>query len=356
MVWLVAVTTIGAGYSLFATAGSSVVTMVTGLFVGALLGAGAAVYLLVRGEHLAIKAAFPKAPSRHDPELTGRAEKFALALGVTPPTVYGFVSESPNVAALPWANGSAVMVSSSARYGLTPSELDALMALQLSLLHHPTAGRARRTVVASNLVIGFVVAFWLTGAALGGLANGDGMVRLLLGVFVTLAVGWALNQLRRRIRWGWGLLSDGVTVATTRHPGPLVDGLRRVASHNGDPVPTKAWLGQGDPYWVVPVRKHSSSSVSVNEREVSRTSTELLTDGELLMRASLVEDVCVRSGPATKARWDEAAAVFRNLTRAAAEPFAAPGEAGAIQVTIAGMVNDGIGPVHGSWVDPTMPR
>lgn len=132
-------------------------------------------------------------------------------------------------------------------------------------------------------------------------------------------------------------------------------GLRRVASHNGAPVTTTAWLGQGDPYWVVPVRKHSSSSRSSNGREVARTSTEMLNDAELLMRASLVGDVCVNGGPATKARWDAAAAVFRNLTLAATEPGIAAGRAGGIRVTIDGMVDDGIGPVHGSWVEGRPP-
>lgn len=116
-----------------------------------------------------------------------------------------------------------------------------------------------------------------------------------------VGVGALLVYVRRRIRWGWGLLSDGVTVATTRHPGPLVQGLRRIASHNGDPIPTKARLGPGDPYWVAPVRTHASSTLSSNGKMISQSSTELLNDGELLVRASLVEDVCVRSGPATKA-------------------------------------------------------
>ena len=355
IVWFVVVVAIGAGYSLLATVGGGVTVMVIGLVAGALVGACSAVYLLVRGEHHAIKAAFPKAPSQYDAELTGRAEKYANALGIAPPTVYRFEGEGPNVAALPWADGSAVMVSSAAQYGLTPGELDSLMALQLSLLHHPKARRNRRAVVASNLVIGFVAAFWLTAVAIGAATSGEGMPRLIIGVFMTIGAVALLVQLRRRIRWGWGLLSDGVAVATTRHPGPLVHGLRRVASHNGDPVPTKAWLGQGDHYWVVPVRKHSSSSLEVNGTEVSKASTEMLNDGELLMRASLVEDVCVRASPATKARWDEAAAVFRGLTRGAAEWSAAPGEVDGVVVTILGMVNDDIGPVHGSWVEGQPP-
>ena len=127
--------------------------------------------------------------------------------------------------------------------------------------------------------------------------HGELLVSVVLGVFVTVGIGALFVYIRRRIRWGWGLLSDGVAVATTRHPGPLVHGLRRVASHNGDPVPTKAWLGQGDPYWVVPVRTPASSTMSSNGKMISQSSTELLIDGELLMRASLVETVsCRRAG------------------------------------------------------------
>ena len=214
------------------------------------------------------------------------------------------------------------------------------------------ARRARRAVVASNLVFIPLLVMWLVCAVVGVFMHGELLVSVVLGVFVTVGIGALFVYIRRRIRWGWGLLSDGVAVATTRHPGPLVHGLRRVASHNGDPVPTKAWLGQGDPYWVVPVRTPASSTMSSNGKMISQSSTELLIDGELLMRASLVEDVCVRSGPATKAHWDEAAKVFRNLTRAAAEPTADPGVAGGSNVTIMGMADDSIGPVNGSWTDP----
>ncbi len=154
IVWFVVVVAIGAGYSLLATVGGGITVMAIGLVIGAVVGAASAVYLLVRGEHHAIKAAFPKAPSQYDAELSGRAEKFANALGIAPPPVYRFESEGPNVAALPWADGNALMVSSAAQYGLRASELDSLLALQLSLLQDPKAQRGRRSVVASNLVLG----------------------------------------------------------------------------------------------------------------------------------------------------------------------------------------------------------
>ena len=352
VLWFVLVVLVGAFYTLFATAASSGRVIVVGLLVGAAAGAGVAMYLLVRGEHHAIRTAWPKASPQGDTRLTAGAEEFALALGVAPPSVHRVESDSPNVAAFPGSDRSTVIVSSAAAHGLTASELDALVALQLSLLHNPKARRARRSVVASSLVFVPVIAMWLICSAVGAVIHHEPLVAFVLGVFVNVGVGALFVYVRRRIRWGWGLLSDGVAVATTRHPGPLVHGLRRIASHNGDPIPTKAWLGQGDPYWVVPVRTHASSTVSSNGKMISQSSTELLNDGELLMRASLVEDVCVRSGPATKAHWDEAAAVFRHLTRSAADPTAAPGVAGGSNVTVFGMADDDIGPVHGSWVDP----
>ncbi|MBK7322627.1 MAG: hypothetical protein IPI82_09295 [Candidatus Microthrix sp.] len=85
---------------------------------------------------------------------------------------------------------------------------------------------------------------------------------------MTIGAVALLVQLRRRIRWGWGMLSDGWLSRRHVTPDhwsgwPSAGGL-----HNGDPVPTKAWLDRVTTTGV-PVRKHSSSSLEVNGTEVS---------------------------------------------------------------------------------------
>lgn len=119
IMWFVLLMAISAWISLSATVTHGATAIVTGLVVGAAVGAAAALRLLLRNEGHAVKKSFPKAQSQYDPYLTWRAEKFAIALGVPPPAVYQFFSEAPNVAAFPWADGTALMVSSAAQYGLT---------------------------------------------------------------------------------------------------------------------------------------------------------------------------------------------------------------------------------------------
>ncbi|MBL0206062.1 MAG: hypothetical protein IPQ14_17480 [Candidatus Microthrix sp.] len=65
---------ISAGYSLLATSTRNGVVLAVGTLTGATIWAGVASYLLVRGEHHAIKASFPMAQLQFDPYLTWRAE------------------------------------------------------------------------------------------------------------------------------------------------------------------------------------------------------------------------------------------------------------------------------------------
>lgn len=72
---------ISAGYSLLATSTRNGVVLAVDTLTGATRGVGVASYLLVRGEHHAIKASFPMAQLQFDPYLTWRAEP-GIAVGM----------------------------------------------------------------------------------------------------------------------------------------------------------------------------------------------------------------------------------------------------------------------------------
>jgi hypothetical protein len=75
------VVAISAGYSLLATSTRKGVVLAVGTLTGATIWAGVASYLLVLGEHHAIKASFPMAQLQFDPYLTWRAEP-GIAVGM----------------------------------------------------------------------------------------------------------------------------------------------------------------------------------------------------------------------------------------------------------------------------------
>ena len=142
------------------------------------------------------------------------------------------------------------------------------------------------------------------------------------GLTINLAV-WAAILLivlvvwcQRRIRWSWGMVGDAVAIETTRHPEPLSSALRRLAGHNDGVVPVRQTWGAADPWWALTVRANIEiATMVVNDRARTRSSTEQVSDAALLLRARIVEQVCLRHEAATVASWQEAESIFARLAR-----------------------------------------
>ncbi len=96
--------------------------------IGALVGGGTMVLLMLVGEHRAVRRAWPTVAISPAPSLTSTVESLAIGLGVATPRVWQFESTVPNVADLPGPHGQHLVVSTTAIAGLSPLELEAVMA------------------------------------------------------------------------------------------------------------------------------------------------------------------------------------------------------------------------------------
>jgi Zn-dependent protease with chaperone function len=295
------------------------------------------------------RRAWPTVPLIPAPDLARQAEGIALARGEPVPRVWRIDAPSPNVACIPSRSGRHLIVSRGAEVGLTADEIEALMALQLSLLLDPYAARVRRVLVAASLaitwairlsVIFFVVAF-VVAIEWAALTVNVG-VWLLVGIIGLIAL------VQRRVRWSWGMVGDGVAIETTRHPEPLVVALRRLAGHNGGPVPVRRTWGAADPYWVVPVRIHITSTTETNGRLTRAASTEQQSDAALLMRAGIVFRVRMGGDLATVASWRTARQVFSRIASFGGTNRG-DGTIDGVTVTQEGATAGALPPVSGSW-------
>jgi Zn-dependent protease with chaperone function len=338
---------------------------VTTVGLGALAGVALVVALfLFEIDARACRRAWPTHELIPAPDLVKLVEGAALARGEAVPRVWRLASPAPNLACFPAPDGRHLVVSSGAEAGFPPDELEALAALQFSLLLDPAARRVRRTVVVAARLM-----TWTARAS--ALALVVVLVRAIAwaGLTVNLAVSLALAVIGlcavvlRRLRWSWGLVSDGVAVDTTRHPEPLVRALRRLAGYNGEQVPVRRTYGAADPFWAAPVRQHVHvSTFVVNGRAQSSRSTEQVSDASLLLRAGIVQRVCIEGAPATMTSWRDASAVFERLGRfgaAEAGDAASPSpSAAAVDGTIDGIVVTTEGAsgapaaVPGAWPSP----
>src|SRR5262245_37460235 len=124
------------------------------IVIGALVAVGVIVAALAGGgTELAARRAWPKRTLSPAPDLVSLAEGVALARGEPTPRVWRLDSAAPNVACLPGPGGRHLIVSTAAEAGLANDELEALMALQFSLLVDAGAARVRRPLVVSGLAI-----------------------------------------------------------------------------------------------------------------------------------------------------------------------------------------------------------
>jgi Zn-dependent protease with chaperone function len=324
--------------------------MVIGALIAVAVVGGA---LAAGGTELAARRAWPKRTLHPAPDLVTLAEGVALARGEPTPRVWRLDSAAPNVACLPGRGGRHLIVSTAAEAGLTNDELEALIALQFSLLVDGGAARVRRPLVVSGLatlwavwaLVLATIVVTLRQVTLAGLTINIGVWSGIGAIFLVVLV-------QRRLRWAWGIVGDAVALETTRHPQPLVQALRRMASYNGSQVPVRRSWGAADPFWTLPVRARVSvATMVVNDRAQRRSSTEQVSDAALLLRAGIVEQVCLGGEPATLASWEKAEATFGRLASAAGDMAPVDDRVDGVSVTLAG-AQGGLAPVSGVWRSP----
>lgn len=315
-------------------------------------GAGMAfvLVLLAAGSRRALKRAWPTRELTPAPQLRPIAEGLAIARGIPVPSVWVVDSTAPNVACFPGPHGRHFVATSTAVAGLTRSELEAIMAVQLSLLLDPDVQRVRRAFVASGRLLWWIVMLGVIACVAMVVRNPTWAgLTINLGVWTVIALFAVLHLVRRRLRWSWGMLGDAVAIATTRHPEPLVTALRRLAGHNDGRAPVRSGFGTSDVYWAVSVRNNVTVSyMVVNDRARSRTSTAMLSDAALLLRARLVE-LCLLGGrPANLGTWSEAKRAIDRVALAAGDFGAGDNTIDGVAVTMDGAVGS-VAPEHGSW-------
>ena len=321
------------------------------LVIGAAAGAiGMLGLFAAAGDRRSARKAWPTRELSAAPDLVTIAEGPALARGVATPSVWRLESSAPNVACLPRHDGLHVVVSTAAERGLERDELEALIALQMSLLLDPAAARVRRPLYAGSRAITWSIRLPLLGAIVPTVRNvAWAGLTINLGVWGTLGLVALVVLVLKRVRWAWGIVGDAVALETTRYPEPLVRALRRMAGYNGDQVPVPGSWGGTDAYWVLPVRrKVEVATFVVNNRAAKRSSTEQVSDAALLLRAGIVERVCLGGDPATLASWEAAAATFERLGRAAGWR-GGDGTIDGVEVTAKGVGAGALPPVGGSW-------
>jgi Zn-dependent protease with chaperone function len=318
--------------------------------VGAAAGLVGTVLLVLFGHYSGARRAWPTVPLIPAPDLVPIAEGLALARGEPVPRVWRLDSATPNVACLPRPHGRHLIVSTATEAGLTRDELEAVMSLQFSLLLDEGAGRVRRSLTAAGLMITWVLRLSVVALAVV-------LVRrpVWAGLTINLAIWYPMLLIvlvvwcQRRLRWSWGMVGDAVAVETTRHPEPLASALRRLAGHNEGVVPVRQTWGAADPWWALTVRANIEiATMVVNGRAKTRSSTEQVSDAALLLRARIVEQVCLRHEAATVASWREAEAVFARLARASGDGSSTDGTIDGVTVTTTGALGT-LPPVNGPW-------
>jgi hypothetical protein len=324
----------------------------TTVMVGAVAGLVGSVLLVLFGHYSGARRAWPTVPLIPAPDLVPLAEGLALARGEPTPRVWRLDSAAPNVACLPRPHGRHLIVSTAAEAGLTRDELEAVMSLQFSLLLDEGADRVRRSLTAAGLMITWALRLTLLALVVV-------LVRrpIWAGLTINLAV-WAAILLivlvvwcQRRIRWSWGMVGDAVAIETTRHPEPLSSALRRLAGHNDGVVPVRQTWGAADPWWALTVRASIEiQTMVVGDTARTRSSTEQVSDAALLLRARIVEQVCLRHEAATVASWREAEATFARLAHASGDDAAGTTDStiDGVTVTTEGAFGT-LPPANGPW-------
>ena len=291
---------------------------IAGVVVGVVVAVALSAWLLAGAPGLRPDPLPKRGLRPADPVVVHIAEGIGLAHGRPPAEALQLDHPQPNVAAVRIGEGSVLVVTSGAVATLTRDELEAVCAAQLAIAHDPTCrrldgmlvfwrvARAASGVLAMPAI--FVASFWpsLVGGAFAALT------------FPCEAAGWLVAG---KVKWWARVAADGVCVATTRHPAPLVEALRKLAADQSGDVPVGLLvkiLGAGTTRWAIPPDVHWTMTTSVNDRVTDKRTTEQVEDVNLLVRASLVRRICIEGGPRSLACRSEVVDAVRRAGRAAA--------------------------------------
>ena len=254
-----------------------------------------------------------------DPVVVHIAEGIGIAHGRPPAGALQLDHDQPNVAAVRRGDGSVLVVTSGAVATLTRDELEALCATQLAIADDRTCQRLDGMLVfwrvarAASAVLAmpaiFVASFWpsLAGGAFAALT------------FPAEAAGWFVAG---KVKWWARVAADGVCVATTRHPEPLVSALRKLAADSSGDVPVGLVVkvtGAGTTRWAIPPELRYVITTSTNQRVTDKRTSSQIEDVNLLVRASLVRRICIEGGSRSLASRSEVVEALRRAGRAAAD-------------------------------------
>jgi hypothetical protein len=250
-------------------------------------------------------------------EVVNLAQGIALATGTPTAGAWEVDHPEPNVAAIEHGDTAALIVTSGARAALTRDQLEAVCAAQLAIAHDAGVRRLDRMLGAWRLARTASIVAGVPVFVLFTMAPAVGWFPLALTLPAELA-GWLVAG---KVKWWVRVAADGVCVATTRHPEPLVDALRILASYNGESVPV-GWVarivGTGASAWAIPPGMPWTMTTSVNGRVTDQRTAEQVDDVNLLVRAGLVRRICIEGGERSLASRAAVVDAVRRAGRAAA--------------------------------------
>ena len=333
--------------------------LVVGILVGAVPGllVGVLVAVATTGWLLAGAPGVPSNPMPRsglrpaDPVVVNIADGIGIASGAPPAAAWQVDHPQPNVAAIEQGERDLLIVTTGAVQALTRDELEAVCANQLALAHDRTVQRldgmlgAWRLARAGAYVLGVPAIFLLS-------MNPEvGWVFAAATVPAEVA-GWLVAG---KVKWWARVAADGVTVATTRNPAPLVSALRKLAVWNGATVPV-GWVakvvGTGASRWAVAPTMPWTMTTTINNRVTDTRTAEQVEDVNLLVRAGLVRRMCLEGGERSLASRSQVVDAVRRAGRAAAKGGAV--EVEGVLVGLQGAVGMA-GTPAGWYPDPEQP-
>ena len=279
------------------------------------------------------------------------AEAIGIAKGELPAEAWQVDHAQPNVGVATLPGRDILYVTTGAVSEMSRDELEAICAAQLAIAHDPVVERLDRRLGAWLVIRASTYVFFFPVVFIGSIAPVAGLP-LLAFVLPAELISWVVVG---RQRWWARVAADGVCVATTRHPAPLVSALRKLAMWNGSRVPI-AWVsvvvGFGTNRWAVPPTMPWTMTTSVNGRVTDQRTAEQVADVNLLVRAGLVRRICLEGGDRSLASRSEVVAAVRRAGQAAA--VGAVAEVEGVLVGLEGVV--GMAGAPANWYpDPQVP-
>jgi hypothetical protein len=248
--------------------------------------------------------------------VTNIAEGIGLATG-TRPAAWQVDHPQPNVAAVEHPDGDLLVVTSGAVSALSRDQLEAVCANQLAIAHDATVARLDGMLGAWRLARAASIVLGVPAIVLLSVSPTTGWVFVAATLPAELA-GWLVAG---KLKWWARVAADGVTVATTRHPGALVEALPILAGWNGDSVPL-GWLakvvGAGASRWAIPPTMPWTMTTTINGRVTDQRTAEQVDDVNLLVRAGLVRRICLEGAERSLASRAVVVDAVRRAGRAAA--------------------------------------